>query len=153
MKNKERGGVVLIVIGFLGLFIGLAAIGSALNLITIPWLKFDSKVQMNRDIITKTYDADNALYNYHWFKQKSEEIKATDTKVNIALESLNTYQKYWPDKSKWTAIDKEEYNRLNTNYLGLKNYYNDLIADYNARAKSVDRAIFKDELPLFFDVK
>ncbi len=153
MKNKEKGGAVLVVLGVVALMIVLAAVGSLLNLITIPWLKFDSQVQMNRDVITQTYDADNALYNYHWFKQKAEEIKATDTKAGIALEALNTYAKEWPDKSKWTYIDKEEYNRLNTNYIGLKNYYNDLVADYNAKAKMVDKAIFKDNLPLFFDIR
>lgn len=150
MSNK--GNVILIVIFSVFFLFGLAIIGSYLNLITIPWLKFDSKINMNRDIITQTYDADNALYNYHWFKSKTEEIKATDNKIIDAKTSLDDFLITFP-KEKWDSIDKNEYNRLNTNYLGLKNYYNDLVAEYNARAKSADREIFKDQLPLFFDVK
>jgi hypothetical protein len=54
------------------------------TLITIPWLKFDRQVQMNRDIVTKTYNADNALYNYRWFKDRAEAIKATEKKIENA---------------------------------------------------------------------
>lgn len=50
---------------FFVILIGISVIGSALNLITIPWLRFDQKVQMERDIVKKTYDAENAIYNYH----------------------------------------------------------------------------------------
>ena len=143
------GIIVLIIVGF----IGLAVLGSTLNLITIPWLKFDKQVQMNRDIVTKTYDADNALYNYHWFKTQAGDIKATLENSILAEETLKSFEASLGDRANWTFEDKTEDSRLRTISLGLKNQYNNLVNEYNARAKMADRSIFEEDLPLFFDIK
>ncbi len=57
------------------------------------------------------------------------------------------------DRSKWTFEDKNESARLSAVYTGLKNHYEDLVTEYNARANEVDRAVFQDELPTFFSLK
>lgn len=137
----------------LAVVIGLGAIGSVTNLITIPWLKFDSKVNMERGIVTKTYNAENAIYNYHWFQQTSEDIKSTDRKITDAQAALTDFEASAGVRTAWTFEDKTEDSRLRSVVQGLKSAYNDLTADYNARAKSVDRAIFQDSLPLFFNLK
>lgn len=135
-------------------FVGLGVVGTALNLITIPWLKLDRQIQMNRDIVAKTYNADNALYNYHWFKERAEAIKATENKVSIAKVSVvNFNTTVGLPRKEWTFEDKNEYARLNAVALGLQAQYEDLVAEYNAHAKEADRAVFQDELPLFFSLK
>lgn len=150
--NSQKGfvGVTLAIV--IGIFL-IALAGSALNLITIPWLKFDSQVQMNRDIVTKTYDADNALYNYHYFKGLEGEIKATGQNADLAKETLESFEEALGDRSNWTFEDKQEDSRLRTIATGLKNQYNNLVNEYNAKAEMSDKAIFKDELPLFFNLK
>lgn len=145
----------IFVIGLAGLagVLLLLAIGSAFNLITIPWLTFDSKVQMNRDIVTKTYNADNALYNYHWFQEKSGEIKAADQNITVSEASLKDFEASAGPRDKWTFEDKTEDARLRAVLQGNKTYYNSLVQEYNARANEVDRSIFQDGLPLFFNLK
>ncbi len=140
-----------IVLTILGLMV-LAGIGSALNLITIPWLKFDSQVQMNRDIVTKTYNADNALYNYHWFQERAASITALEKKITDADVALASFEQTAGARTTWTFEDKTEDSRLRTVSLGLKTQYHDIVAEYNAKANEVDRAIFKDGLPLFFSL-
>lgn len=137
------------VVGIFFLVLG----GSMFNLWTIPWLKFDRQVQTNRDIVTKTYNADNALYNYHWFKERLGSIKATETKIENAKASQEDFRKNAGVRTAWTFEDKTEDARLGAVVLGLKNQYEDLVNEYNARAAEADRAIFKDELPLFFSLK
>lgn len=146
---KIFGIIVAVVFGF---FL-LAVIGSATNLITIPWLKFNKQVQMNRDIITKTYDADNAIYNYHWFQEKAGEIEATEAKIIIADQEVASFEEAAGARSEWTFEDKTEDARLRSVSMGLKTYYQSLVAEYNARANEADRAIFKDGLPLFFNLE
>lgn len=141
-----------IIIAVLGGFFALAVIGSAMNLITIPWLKFDRQVQMNRDIVTKTYNADNALYNYHWFKEKAEYVKATAAKVKIADESVTSFEASAGPRTAWTFEDKTEAARLRAVAQGLRGAYEESVAEYNARMKQADRAIFAEELPLFFSL-
>ena len=133
--------------------IGLTIVGAALNLITIPWLKFTSQVQTNRDIVERTYNADNALYNYRWFKDRAEAIKAGQKKIVLAKESLTDFEVSAGARTSWTFEDKTEHARLSAVLLGLRTNYEDLVAEYNSRAQQVDRAVFQDELPLFFSIE
>lgn len=141
----------VIILSILGLFM-LSVLGSAMNLITIPWLKFDRQVQMNRDIVTKTYNADNALYNYHWFKERAESIKSTENQIVNAKLQVDSFRESTGPRKDWTFEDKNEDARLNAIVLGLKNHYEEIVAEYNAKSQESDRAIFKDELPLFFNL-
>src|SRR4051812_2283084 len=120
-------------LAFLGLFVGiifLLYLGTAFNLITLPWLKFDAKVQTNQDIIKKTYNADNALYNYHWFKQVKEDIDATQQKTADAARAVKDFEAPAGPRDKWTFEDKTEDARLRAVAQGLRSHYNDLAADY-----------------------
>ncbi len=131
----------------------LSVIGSALNLVTIPWLKFDSQVQMNRDIVSKTYNADNALYNYHWFQERAASIKALDQTISQSQAAQVSFETSAGPRSSWTFEDKTEDNRLRQVVLGQEAQYNSLVNEYNARAGEVDRNIFQDGLPTFFNLK
>lgn len=148
-SNGFIGATVLIVLAVLG----LAVISTATGIVTIPWLKLNRQVKMERDIIEKTYDADNALYNYHWFKSQHEEIKATEKKIETAQSNVADFENSAGSRTGWTFEDKSEHSRLVTTLTGLKNYYQTIVGEYNARAKSVDRAVFQDELPTFFSIK
>lgn len=153
-KNKGTIGlVILAVIGGIITLLLLAALASAMNLITIPWLKFNSQVQMNRDIVTKTYNADNAIYNYHWFQERLGEIKATETQIENAKASQADFRANAGVRSSWTFEDKTEDARLSSVVLGLKNNYESLVNEYNAKAGEADRSIFSQDLPVFFNLK
>lgn len=149
-KNK---GIISYIVLFLVGFVLLGMLGSALNLITIPWLKFDKQVQMNRDIVSKTYTAENAIYNYHWFQERLQSIKATEVQIENAKASLTDFRTNAGSRKSWTFEDKTEDARLNSVLLGLKNHYQEIVGEYNARSKEADRAIFSQDLPLFFSLK
>ena len=133
--------------------VGVGLLGSALNLITIPWLKFDSQMQANRDIVTKTYSADNELYNYHWFKEQEASITALDQTIQQSDAALKDFETSAGVRTGWTFEDKTEDNRLRQVLQGQKAQYNSLVNEYDAHAKEADRAIFQDNLPLFFSLK
>lgn len=154
--NTQKGSaavIILIVLGVIASFFVLAVIGSALNLITIPWLKFDRQVQMERDIVSKTYNADNALYNYRWFKDRAEAIKALDKTIEQSWQAVSDFEFNAGLRADWTFEDKTEASRLRAVAQGQKAQYNSLVGEYNSRAQQVDRAIFIDDLPLFFSIK
>lgn len=152
MKYKKGGVVGWILLGIGGVIL-LGVLGTALNLITIPWLKFNKQVKMNRDIVSQTYTAENAIYNYHWFKEKYFSIKATEIKIVTVKEDFESFQKNAGPRKDWTFEDKGEESRLRSVLTGLKNFYEDQVNEYNARASQVDRAIFKDSLPLFVNLQ
>ncbi len=144
--------VFLIVLAFLGVTTGLAVVGSALNLITIPWLRFDSKVNMERDLVKKVYNTDNALYNSHWFQERAGSIKALESNIVIADNAAKEFDTAAGPRKDWTFEDKTESARLHAVAQGLKSERNSQIEEYNARASEADRAVFVDGIPTFFQL-
>lgn len=130
----------------------LGAIGTAMNIITIPWLKLNSQVQMTRDIVTKTYNADNALYNYHWFKERAAAITALKTTIEQADAAVTSHESAAGPRKEWTFEDKTEAARLRSVAQGQRAQYNSLVGEYNARMKEADRSIFEEDLPIFFNL-
>lgn len=100
-------------------------------------------------IIEKTIDAYNVLYNYEWFKQTHEDVKAIDTKIDNSLGIKNDFVLSAGSRDNWTFEDKNEFSRLSSVVLGLKNQRENLVAKYNARSKMANRAIFKKGVPEF----
>lgn len=99
-------------------------------------------------VVEKTLDADNVLYNYEWFKQTYQDVVAIDVKITNAEQTLTTFTESAGPRTNWSFEDKDEYGRLGSVILGLKNQRQDLVAMYNARSKMANRAIFKSsELP------
>ena len=99
-------------------------------------------------VIGKTLDADNIIYNYEWFKQTYQDVKAIDRKIENAVLVVKNFKESAGARSEWTFEDKTESSRLNTVVLGLKNQRQDLVATYNARSAMATREIFKTgELP------
>lgn len=101
-------------------------------------------------IINKTIDADNVIYNYEWFKQRHEDIGAIDSKIRGADKGVVVFVENAGQRDTWHREDREEYFRLSSVALGLRQQRADLAAEYNARSRMVNRAIFKTgdtELP------
>jgi len=119
----------------------LTVVGFGLKLVLLP-------AQTAKEIVEKTLDADNVIYNYEWFKQTKEDVEAIDKKIKNAQESYDSYLKICGPQSGWGFEEKTEAARLNTVVLGLKNQREDMVATYNARSNMANREIFKTgELP------
>ena len=90
-------------------------------------------------LVTKTFDADNILHNYEWFHQTAQDIGASKIKIKNA------------DVMVQKAKSEEAREKWGTVLLGLNNYIQDLIAQYNAKSRMINRNLFKSkELPWQF---
>lgn len=141
-----------IVAGFIGLLV-LYGLGIAFGLITVPFHSASNVVDTKHQVIDQVVNGQNAIYNYEWFKQQAEDIKANLNKINNAQASVDSYEKLHGDASKWSFDVNEEDGRLRAVVLGLQNQQEQMVADYNARAKEADRNIFLNGIvPSYFDI-
>lgn len=145
---KFIGIGVLVIFGF----IALGAIGMGLRILffpaTVATNMIDTAYDANRQII----NADNAIYNYEWFKQKYQDIEATKRQYQAASANYDAYVADLGDRSTWGFEDKNEVARLNAVKLGLQTNLESQIGDYNARASMATRNIFEDHvLPNYID--
>lgn len=132
----------------------LTAIGWGVRSLMLAPRAINHTLGTAEGVIDKTLTADNAIYNYEWFKQQYEDIQAGQKKLDNAETNHVAYRASLPeDREDWTFEDKQEDARLNTIVLGLENNLEDMIADYNARAKQANRNIFEDGIiPDFIEI-
>jgi hypothetical protein len=124
----------------------LTVVGSIIGIITLPFHAIGNTIDTGHEVIDKTINADNALYNYEWFKQTHEDIKAIENKVSISQQSLDLHKNTYGDPVNWSFSVSEEYSRLSATKQGQMSQLEDVIATYNARAKMANRNIFQDGL-------
>ncbi|MHB8600887.1 MAG: hypothetical protein ACYDER_29305 [Ktedonobacteraceae bacterium] len=153
MDRKEKGSTTLIVIGsiigFFVLVIGLPLLFAWLGLITLPFLKFENKVALNQGVISKTYNTDYCLNNYHWFLETDQAIQQSDTQIaNVQAQIADFKSTYGTDATKWNYAATQQYGQISASLTGIQNYRADLVGQYNARTQELDRVACKG-LPLY----
>lgn len=136
-------GVVAMVIG---VWLVLWVIGAVIGVVSMPFHAASNSVQTGHDVIDKTINANNAIYNYEWFKQQKQDIEVAKQQYQNALYVEDSFKASAGPRSEWTFEDKQESMRLSSITLGLKNQIIQRTEDYNARAKMANRDIFRDGL-------
>lgn len=145
---KIATGLFLGVLGIVVLLVG----GFVLRVVLFPVNTASKLIDTAYDAQSKIINADNAIYNYEWFKQKKQDIEASKIQLTNANTSLTSFEVSAGVRSSWTFEDKTEDARLRSVQLGLENYLQTQIADYNARASMATRNIFEDHvLPNYID--
>ncbi len=140
-------------LGWIAIF--FAAIISV-SIVWTFWLApaiFLAEVDSAHDIIDKTYDADNAIANYEWFKTQHEKIQAAEKQIDITFEATESFKNDYGDPKEFDWQTRQEYDRIKANLTGQKLHYEDLVATYNARSEMANREIFKNKLPFNVDKK
>ena len=121
--------------GIIGLTL-LTTVGGCLGFVTNPF-------RQAARVVNKTLDADNMIYNYEWFKQQHESIRAVEDKIVGARAAVATFKGEAGERDTWKREDREEYSRLSSIALGLEQQRADMAATYNARSRMANRSIFK----------
>ena len=154
MKKNEKGSgalnVIMVVMAFL---IVWWMIGVVLSIFGFGTHAVNNLVDTNNGVIDRTLNADNAIYNYEYFKTQKEAIDANYRKIKIAQETFDSFEKNLPkDRSSWSFEDKDEDGKLRGIVMGLRNNQESTIADYNAKLNMANRNIFQDgKLPNMLD--
>lgn len=145
---KFIGIFLLAIIGFAL----LGALGMGLRILFFPASVATNMIDTAYDANKKIINADNAIYNYEWFKQKYQDIEATKRQYKLAKANHDAFRTELGARADWTFEDKNEDARLNAVVLGLQTNLESQIGDYNARASMATRNIFEDTvLPTYID--
>lgn len=129
------------------LLVGFLSVGGmAMGVISLPFHAASNGIDTAHGIIDKTINADNAIYNYEWFKQQVQDIEANQQKAKLADQAVLSFEAAAGPRSDWTFEDKTEDARLRSIAQGLHSQDASLTANYNARASMANRSIFADGL-------
>lgn len=138
------------VVGILGVLILMSVVG---HFWIAPYI-FEQQRQSARDIADSTYDAENAIQEYEWFRTQYHDIQAQRKQINNTQEQEEQFHEtYGDDPDDWSRSAEQRHNRLHTTIMGQKNHHDQLVAKYNARSEMANRALFKCGLPYEMDKK
>jgi acyl-CoA synthetase (AMP-forming)/AMP-acid ligase II len=126
--------------------------GIAVKVLLFPVNMAGKNVDLAYGTTDKTMTAENAIYNYEWFKEQEAYIRQNYKNEEIAKEEYDLFISTLPkDREKWSRQDKDEEASLRNSYYALQKLTNKATEDYNAKSSMVNRAIFKDNLPSNID--
>lgn len=135
------------IIGWIALvLVGIGFLGFVIRLVFFPAHIINKGLETGTGIVDKTLNADNAIYNYEYFKKQKESIDAYKLNLENAKEQARQFRSNAGERTNWTFEDKNEDSRLSSVVTGIANTINDMVADYNAKSKMANRNIFKDGL-------
>ena len=137
----------LVLVGVLALW----GIGIGFGVIALPFHSISKQAEVAPEIIDQTITANNAIYNYEWFKQQYQDIGVAKQNVEVTDMQIVDFKTTYGNATAWDYSTKQLYSQLQTQRTGQIQYYNELVGDYNARASMANRAIFKDNLPFHVD--
>jgi len=149
---KIIGTLVALFIGVILLGAVFGAVMMGLKILFFPSTVANNMIDTAYDANKKVINADNAIYNYEWFKQQYADIEATKRQLKLAQANQVGYRTSLGDRTTWTFEDKTEDARLNAVVLGLQTNLESQIGDYNARASMATKNIFENSvLPSYID--
>ncbi len=141
--NENTGEVkVGKIIGYVFLIVCLIiALGFGVKFIFFP-------AQVAQELAEQTFDGSRMIYVYEDFYNTYEAAKATAIKVKNHEQALADFKFGHPDPTKWSYNDQQEYERLSSTIMSVKNILADQVGQYNANAAKINRAFLKgDKLP------
>jgi len=135
----------ILLIGLVILF-SLGFIGAGLGIITLPGHVASNSVQTVHDVVDKTINADNALFNYEEFFNKYEGAKMQAINIKNTEKAIQILKDiYGSDAIKWPKDVRGDYSNLQQNIEGYKMMYQKITQEYNADSQKFNRNLFKSK--------
>lgn len=94
-------------------------------------------------IAERTFNADNIIRQYEWFKRQNQDIEAIDANLAQRRAALRDFEVSAGARSEWRFDDRQEWSRLSSIVHGLEGQRTSMVAEYNARAEMANRDIFR----------
>lgn len=136
----------------LGGLVAVIALGFVVRVVFFPVNTATKLIDTAYQAQDKVLNAENAIYNYEWFKRQYQEIEASKRQLTNARETYTAFSASAGARSEWTFEDKTEDARLRAVVLGIENNLEAQIGEYNARASMATRNIFEGSvLPSYID--
>ena len=96
-------------------------------------------------VIEQTFDADNILYNYEFFRDAYNQVLAMDANYESARVAADTYKEI---AGQMSLLEQREFVRLDTIARGIRMAQNNLIAEYNSNSGQANREAFRNPFNL-----
>jgi len=122
------------------------------SFVWFPFLPWFEERDAGQEVVKQTYDAEQAIQNYEWFRQQYNDIQAQRATIENTYDELDRFYETWgEDPDEWSRTARERHSRIQQRITGNQNQLESLIGDYNARSQQANNELFKCHLPYQVD--
>src|SRR3989338_6877145 len=104
-EQKPASTTLRLLLVVFGIVVVLSVLGWAFGIITLPF-------RSATGVVERTLNPDNIIYNYEWFKQQNEDVKAIDVKLAAAEQAQTSFEESAGPRDTWKFDDRTEWNRF-----------------------------------------
>lgn len=101
-------------------------------------------VDQAQQVIEKTLNADNVIYNYEWFHQHHSDWQAAGVNADAKQEELIQFMATAGPRSSWGIATQREENQLRVELSGMRAHQVNLANEYNAHVGMANRNLFRE---------
>lgn len=144
--NEREWSVITgaLALGFIALLL--------ISAVYMPFLPWNEERKAGADVIEDTYNGENAVEEYEWFRSQWGDIQSRRAQIqNYKDELQGFYDTYGNDSSQWDDQAQTRHTRLQQRITANQNDLERLVSEYNARSDMDNRAVFKCHLPYQVD--
>jgi hypothetical protein len=143
----------------LGIVFALFVVINLVSYIWMPFLPWFEQRDAAEETIEQTYDAENAIDEYEWFRGQYNDIEAKRNQIDNNYDELERFYDTYGDprnesvnpNEDWSRQTQERHSRIQQRITGNQQQLEQMVAEYNARSESANRAVFKCSLPYNVD--
>ncbi len=143
VKSGFRGTLFVVVAGIAS----ISAIGYVL-----------SGIGETAQVAKEEFGARASLKKYEWFKDAASSIAKQKVNVTEYQARIESFESDYEGvkKSEWPKDERAEYNQLKSELIGIKQIYNDTVAEYNAQSTKFNWSMYDqtngDVVPKSFEI-
>lgn len=136
----------------LALVMGAFIVLNVISFVWFPFLPWFEERDAGQEVVEQTYDAEQAIQNYEWFRQQHNDIEAQRNIIDNNYDELDRfYSTYGENPDEWGRTAQERHSRIQQRITGNQNALEQMVAEYNARSEQANNALFKCHLPYQVD--
>lgn len=136
----------------LALVMGAFIVLNVISFVWFPFLPWFEERDAGQEVVEQTYDAEQAIQNYEWFRQQHNDIEAQRNIIDNNYDELDRfYSTYGENPDEWDRTAQERHSRIQQRITGNQNALEQMVAEYNARSEQANNALFKCHLPYQVD--
>lgn len=125
---------------------------NVISFVWFPFLPWFEERDAGQEVVEQTYDAEQAIQNYEWFRQQHNDIEAQRNIIDNNYDELDRfYSTYGENPDEWGRTAQERHSRIQQRITGNQNALEQMVAEYNARSEQANNALFKCHLPYQVD--
>lgn len=136
-----------------GIILLISILGLVVKLVFFPVNVAHKAADTANGVVSKTLNADNALFNYENFKDLYNDARSQVQNINDVDNEISDMKKTYGDPTTWNTQLTDHYENLQQNRSSYLLMYQNHVKEYNADSSKLNRNLFKSrdlpaELPL-----